>query len=338
MRSTDFIPNYYSYSLRLNGRELSNIQKEFFFSSVNKIYRTNDKFIYRGDKKTTLSTTYGIEADEFSRQFSHKLFVLGVKARMLMQGDVPGINELDIAGRDRDVFRLIFKMLSNLLQREFPFGTVRRAIAGFRSREEAVATFFRSQYNESIFVETINALPSHEQILIRDYYLALLHHISKSEYYNSSFLLSTTVDFSQAYKFAWKGEEVDSDNPLILFGWIPDEYEGILNVPNTNILKRKIDMGKLGLPIYEMTFFFNQKEVTLKGGLLPHYTLGYLYSDQQERDIFEINPALFRTDRSWNGKELPVDQNTFFTRIENTLYGRYFTLNPRSKEFSQNRI
>ena len=76
---------------------------------------------------------------------------------LYIEEDVPGINELDFAGRDRDVFRLIFKMLAGLLQREFTFGTVRRAIASFKSREDAVVTFFKSHYNESIFVETINA-------------------------------------------------------------------------------------------------------------------------------------------------------------------------------------
>lgn len=334
MMKADIVPNYYAYSLKVNGRKLSNSQKKHFFNCINKIYSNNYKFIYRGDKKDKIRSVYGLAKDHFDDDFRRSVFVLGAKASMFIDTILPGVGEIDIAEAGNNEFRLIFRMLSNLLQREFPFGTIRMAMRTFRTREEDITTFFRNLTNESIFVEIINGLSSQQQICIRDYYLALLHHISKSEYYASSFLLSTTTSFSQANKFAWNKEDENSNNPLIFFGWLPEQYEGILNVPDSRILKRKIDMVTLGLPFYEKSFFPFQQEITLKGGLLPHYFLGYLHNNHEGK-VFEINPALFQTNDSWNGVELPVDQSSFHQRMQNTLFGRYFTIEHNNDQYRQ---
>src|SRR5690606_9730413 len=135
-------------------------------------------------------------------------------------------------------------------------------------------------------------------------------------------------------KFASSKEEKDSENPLIIFGWVPYKYEGVLSVPDLRILRRNVNMEDIGLPVYEKSFFPYQKEVTLKGGLLPHYLLGYLHNKRSEK-IFEINPALFDVSDTWNGRELPVDQGTFHQRIQNTLFGRYFTLDNEDYQFQQ---
>lgn len=323
MKRVDIIPNYYAYRLKSNGRDLSDEQKNHFFSCINKIYRNNDKFIYRGDKKEKLYSIYGLEKDSSNEQFRDKLFILGAKANMFLT-NLPVINEINIDGTGNNVFNFIFKMLSNLLKREFPVGPIRNAIMGFRNRETETIDFFCNNLNERRFIDIIERLSLSQQIIVRDYYLGLLHHISKSEYYPSSFLLSASIDFSQAYRFAWSREKKQSQNPLIIFGWIPYKYEGVLSVPDSRILRKKLDMKTIGLPVYEKSFFPYQKEVTLKGGLLPHYLLGYLHKNEED-EVFEINPTLFEIDSSWNGVELPVDQSTFYQRIQNTMFGRYFT-------------
>lgn len=325
MKNGDIIPNYYSYTLKTNGRDLSDEQRGHFFKCINKIYRNNDKFIYRGDKKEKLYSIYGLEKDSSNNErFRDTLFMLGAKANIFLT-KLPEINEINIDEANNSVFNLIFKMLSNLLKREFPFGPIRRFVEDFRTREAKVISFFCNQDNEQRFVDIIGRLTLPQQIIIRDYYLGLLHHISKSEYYASSFMLSTSIDFSQASKFAWSREGKNSENSLIIFGWVPYKYEGVLSVPDSRILRKKINMETIGLPVYEKSFFPYQKEVTLKGGLLPHYLLGYLYNNQEDK-VFEINPVLFETNDLWDGVKLPVDQTTFHQRIKNTLFGRYFTL------------
>lgn len=334
MKNGDVIPNYYSYILKTNGRGLSDEQRNHFFNCINKIYRNNDKFIYRGDKKEKLYSIYGLEKDSLDNEcFRDRLFILGAKANMFLT-KLLGINDINIDEANNSVFNLIFKMLSNLLNREFPFGLIRKFVGDFRKRELGIINFFCNQYNEHLFIDTIDNLTPKQQIIVRDYYLGLLHHISKSDYYASSFLLSTSVDFSQASKFASSKEEKNSENPIIIFGWVPYKYEGVLSVPDSKILGKEINMETIGLPIYEKSFFPYQKEVTLKGGLLPHYLLGYLHNQRSEK-IFEINPTLFETNDSWDGVELPVDQRTFHQRIENTLFGRYFTLDSEGQQFQQ---
>lgn len=218
MRKPEAIPNYYVYELMVNGRRLTSTKKKHFFSCINKIYQENDKFIYRGDKKDKLQSLYGV-SDAYN-ELGHSLFIMGAKAGMFVGSSLPGMNEVDIAEAGNNEFRLIFRMLQNLLQREFPFGPVRMAMKQFRDvREKEVTAFFRDIKNEQMFINRIGVANKQQQILMRDYYLALLHHISKSEYYASSFLLSTTSSFSQAHKFAWNGEPTDSNNPIIFF-WV----------------------------------------------------------------------------------------------------------------------
>lgn len=333
MKNIDMIPNYYAYTLKTNGRDLSEEQRSHFFNCINKIYRNNDKFIYRGDKKEKLYPIYGIEKNSSDKRFRDTLFILGAKANMFLT-KLPGINEIRIDEAGNNVFNLIFKMLSNLLKRKFPFGPVYRAVGDFKKREAGVINFFCNQDGEQTFINIISRLTLNQRIIVRDYYLGLLHHISKSEYYSSSFLLSTSTDFAQASKFAGKGKNENSENPLIIFGWIPYQYEGILSIPDIWVLRKNIDMNEIGLPVYEKSFFPFQREVTLKGGLLPHYMLGYLHN-QNNRETFEINPSLFRTNDSWNGTELSIDQNSFHQRIRNTLFGHYFTFDEEESLYNQ---
>lgn len=333
MKSIDMIPNYYAYTLKTNGRDLSEAQRSHFFNCINKIYRNNDKFIYRGDKKEKLYPIYGLEKDSSDKLFRDTLFILGAKANLFLIKK-PGINEINIDEANNSVFNLIFRMLSNLLNKEYPFGLVHRVVRDFRTRETGIINFFCNQDNEQRFVDIIDKLTLLQQIIVRDYYLGLLHHVSKSDYYASSFLLSTSVDFSQASKFASSKEEKNSENPLIIFGWVPYKYEGILSIPDSKILRKKISMETIGLPVYEKSFFPYQKEVTLKGGLLPHYLLGYLHNQTSEK-IFEINPALFNTNNTWDCIELPVNQNSFHQLMQNTLFGRYFTIEEDNYQFKQ---
>lgn len=318
------IPNYDTYTLKTNGKVLRAKQRKHFFKCISKIQKNNDNFIYRGDKKEKLYSIYGLEKDDSDKQFREKLSILGTKANMFLLGLLDE-NTINIDGADNNVFRRIFKMLANLLSRENPYGNVYKVVGGFKDREKELTDFFCNQDNQQTFIDITNNCTPEEQIIIRDYYLGLLHHISKSEYYPSLFLLSTSTDFSQAYRFAWSKEKENSKNPIIIFGWVPYKYEGVLSVPDTRILVNKIDMEIIGLPVYEKRFFPRQKEVTLKGGLLPHYQLGYLHNDNGDM-VFEINPVLFETDDFWDGKELPVNQSAFHEYIQNTMFGRYFSL------------
>lgn len=77
MKNVDMIPNYYAYTLKTNGAELSEEQRSHFFNCINKIYRNNDKFIYRGDKNEKLYTIYGLDENSSDEQFRSLLSLFG---------------------------------------------------------------------------------------------------------------------------------------------------------------------------------------------------------------------------------------------------------------------
>lgn len=164
MRNYNMIPNYYSYKLKTNGIDLSDEQRIHFFNCINKIYRNNDKFIYRGDKKEKLYSIYGLEKNSSDRRFRDTLFILGAKANMFLT-KLPGINEINIDETGNQVFNLIFKMLSNLLKREFPFEPIFRFVGDFKKRESGVIDFFSNQDNEYRFIDIISNLTQNSRLL-----------------------------------------------------------------------------------------------------------------------------------------------------------------------------
>jgi hypothetical protein len=321
----EVIPNYYSYQLKVNNRALTNAQAKHFFECINIIHRENHKVIYRGDKKDKLLQLYNIEINQFPEKFNNTVFITGAKGRMFLSSQLPEDEIINIADAAHNEFALIFVMLHSLLKRELRFSARRTALVGFRDRENGFTTYFRDINNRQDFIDKMIHFSQEEKVLLRDYYLALLHHMDISKYYTSSFLLSTTSNFGQAQKFAWKNESQSSTNPIILFGWVPQNFEGLLSTPRTNTLKQKINFRGIEMPLYETSFFPYQAEVTLKGGLLPHYFLGYLHNIPSG-EIFEINPALFHTTANWNGVELPIDQSSFYERIRDTRFAQYFTV------------
>ncbi len=229
-------------------------------------------------------------------------------------------------------------MLFNVLNKDFDNSKIDNIIKSFCTREEAIKVFFCNASNEEKFAHELNNFSVKEKILARNYYLALLHHLGRSEYfYSFSFLLSTSTRFSTASNFAYSLQDIKK-NPIIIFGWVPSQYKGVLSVPNLRKLKQTLDLEKVGLPIYKRSFFPKQNEITLIGGLLPHYLLGYLDSEHEDK-IFEINPALFKVViNEWDGVELPVDQSSFKEKIQHTSFGKYFTFNPHCVTFSQNEV
>lgn len=76
-----------------------------------------------------------------------------------------------------------------------------------------------------------------------------------------------------------------------------------------------------GFPVVDGAVFPEQKEITLKCGLLPHFIIGYFYEGG-----FEVNPAIFDTqDYSHAVKEgVVVNQSSFSEKIKNMNYRSTF--------------
>ncbi|MBW8683550.1 hypothetical protein [Chitinophaga rhizophila] len=127
------------------------------------------------------------------------------------------------------------------------------------------------------------------------------------------------------------------ENAIILSGWVPMAFEGILRAPDYASLLLINAIANSKLPLYKELIFNNQAEVALKGGLLPHYLLGYHYWEGSQV-VMELNPALFATNVHWSGDALPVDQGDFGSVLQSTFFERCFSLDELSRTYVEGRL
>jgi hypothetical protein len=259
-----------------------------------------------------------------------KIFLLGAKGRYFDSSCLrPGIQLGQLSDNQ---FELIYKMIQYTLKRSYE-GTQNEYMQKFLKREHAIVNYFRDSGNQKAFFKQISGLPAKAKIAVRDYYLWLLHNIDKSEYYSQSFLLSTTTDMRRAEYFAGFKKNFHNSNAVVFVGWLPKKFKGVLRAPTTreinDLLKEPVN-----LPRYKDLIFYNQNEIALKGGLFPHFTLGFYY--WYKRQIFmEINPAIFDVGEQWNGHELPIKYEYFDNAFNETIYNRFFSLDVKTGFYNE---
>ena len=84
------------------------------------------------------------------------------------------------------------------------------------------------------------------------------------------------------------------------------------------------------LPLYYQSFYPGEKEISLKGGLLPHFLIGYLYAEWDSQIHFDINPNFLDiTNKSdlWINEGLPIDQSGFWKELDKTKFKGSFWVN-----------
>ena len=103
-----------------------------------------------------------------------------------------------------------------------------------------------------------------------------------------------------------------------LVGWASPKL-GVFSKSRFN--KTADVINQCGFPVVDGAVFPEQKEITLKCGLLPHFIIGYFYEGG-----FEVNPAIFDTqDYSHAVKEgVVVNQSSFSEKIKNMNYRSTF--------------
>jgi hypothetical protein len=157
-----------------------------------------------------------------------------------------------------------------------------------------------------------------EKLNFRDYYLRPLHHLGAVGYYNNSVLLSTTAEFNIAQKFARSRKTSSS---IIFVSWVN------INARYRGLDEKLIDINKTAHPTYKKSFYPQQNEVTLRGGILPHFLIGYI----KENGEMELNPNLFATEKDFRrilAEGFDIDQRNFVNRLKETDYTVYFTVDP----------
>ena len=154
----------------------------------------------------------------------------------------------------------------------------------------------RMCWNEKTFLnaagEVKNIIYLYKKLSVRDrrkvniYYLSIAHTINSYRYKKVSSFVSVTTDFKTANQFA---------QDVIIYGWVPQNiiYRNTLSIFSSIeyvITDNKSSIKQLGLPYCAMPVYPDQKEISLRCGLLPHFIIGFKIDKK-----FYVNPAIFVT-------------------------------------------
>jgi hypothetical protein len=309
-----------------NGSDLSIAELKKFTSfclALSKnVFRT--RMIFRGENYQSLKEKLSLSGNNDFNKLNALIFLIGEKGRVYRieykkkiteKKKIHPIDSVEIV-----LFKYIFKKLNSILTRKKDKEEIRQ----FKNNNRNLDEYFSNKGNITDFMTRISSIKTNqEKIKMRDYYLNLLHQIGGIGFYSNSFFISTSRDIKVAEKFA---SNSNNSEKIIFISWVnyPINRVGInfnyLNKFNNSVLN-------LGLPTYSKSFFPKQKEVSIKGGLLPHYILGYIRTEKNE---LIINPNLFTTNKEFNEiikHGFDIDQSNFNEAIKETDYSGYFILN-----------
>ena len=211
-----------------------------------------------------------------------------------------------------EVFNYIFDRLQRkVCNLDFQNENTKNTVDKFLKDNPEIKSYFSDERNKEGFLSIIthNRLQKNR---IKDYYFSLFHTIGKSAH-GDSYFISTSKSLDIANRFQNDG--------IILITWVPESEKDrqIIRFENVNRMNKTIQ--KLGLPIWHTSPYVEQEEICVKGGLLPHFIVGYAYGD-----YFVVNPSLLSqiqikdniTNIIKNG--IDIDQTKFKDEKQKTKY------------------
>ncbi len=254
------------------------------------------KPIYRGDSLKNLCAKLNVPYDGDRtdiRTLLGRLFIIGEKAQRYYSDE----DTFRIDDAEDYVFGKIHKYLKNSIKSN------NTNTISFFNRNKNLRDFFSSLTNRHRFLSIIQEANETERFHIRNYYLTLLHQLAAINYKNKSHFVSTSRDYRIAENFSVKSGELDR---IILHCWQPIQIE-------RNFVR------KYNLPSYSLGPYDYQKEISVLGGILPHFISGIEISQKNE---FYPNPNILKSEVS---DELfifglNIDQSNFQNVFESTNY------------------
>jgi hypothetical protein len=311
--------SFESLKFKVHGRDLSTPEFEkltaFIFAITQAQVLKQVNVLYRGESYSNLKEKLNMKGSTPDYQkLNDFIFLIGEKGRAYQKEyrkKVKFDHQLfSVSDTSSLVFKYIFQKFNQALKLD------KSAVRHFKNSNSKFSGFFLDDGNEKHFVQKVGESPKKQLIEIRDYYLMPLHHLGSVGYYNNSILLSTSTDKKVAINFARSRGERHS---VIFISWVSRKK------PFPVQRKTSISVGKYDLPTYKTSFYPHQSETSLKGGILPHYLIGYVKDDWE----MELNPNLFSTQNEFkqilqNGFE--IDQIKFGEKLKETNYTVYFTV------------
>lgn len=281
----------------------------------------NCQVIFRGENSKKAFNRSG--ADRCGKSFKKRLarhsdiiFYIGEKSSSYLYSKYSERIPHDINAVDNNVFIRIFNELSNISNKFTQ--------AESSKLDERFCKYFLETSKEK-FIEKISKLETSEKEQIKFYYFWLLHTLDESPYKSVSNFLSTSKDYRVAINFA--------KEEIVYCGWIPRPIKNRA-VYLGSIIQLKQRLKKYDLPVYNNEPYPEEREISLVGGLFPHYTFG-IYNIKNKK--FIINKYIFN-EYSFNliksgmseiiiNSGIQIDQSNFRNSLElrNSKYFRWLT-------------
>lgn len=311
-----------SHDMDLN--ELTADQTDTFIRAsklISTAYRKNNLLItYRGDGYANLASALNVPTDEQGLVYQ-RAFYFGNKAKHYLERQDkisrrPHLTSIEDVNDSTFIF--IFDKIAEI-SRNADVDRER-----FWSQNIGLCKFFSQPSNKDYFVTKVKNESQVVKAKVRDYYLFLLHTAGKRGVTKESLLVSTSISWEAAAKFNNKNDA----RKVIYFYFIPTPFDKYCVTANVESELYPV-VRSLGLPSYTRGsgLFYWQREVAVRGGLLPHFMLGI---HRVDLDQFVVNPHLLKMPR----EKLPfiiergieINQNDFDERIKETSYQRFSSL------------
>jgi len=310
---------------KVNDRILS-LEEQKRFTSFYTLFliKYRSKLIFRGEKFSALKHKLNTAGEQSLRKFNERIFLIGEKAKIYFKEEIRkkanDINVFGISSVEDDLFVYIFNKLNKIFKKSNSHSEIEK----FKDGNKSFCSYFLNTKNRKDFLaQIIGAKTNDDKLNIRDYYISILHRIGKIGIQDKSFFLSTTSDFRIAQNFSKNYNKPDS---IILVGWTNSRKLNQWTTHGSRLGQREQLLINYDLPIVNSIIYKHQKEVSMKGGILPHYLIGYILSDRCE---FHINPAFFNSNESFQtmiNEGFVIDQENFKEELTKTNYYGFFTL------------
>jgi len=265
------------------------------------------KIVYRGDKLKTLFRKANVYFDAIDPDYNavlNSLFILGEKGKHFYK-----VNNSHSTGRKfalDDVGNACFSHIFDHLAKTI------------KSKEEHQREFFRKnalfrdyfvdKINKPLFLKAIIRIDPRRLLVIKTYYLTVLHQLSAVNYRNKSLLVSTSEDRNMALSFA---------------GHLRKEPGFLIHAWTTAPASLKQYFKGTGLPMYREAPFKKQKEISFFAGILPHYIIGL---ELVGKGITFYNPAITSNNITpltfTHG--LDIDQSNFEHFFKQSVYSSVY--------------
>ena len=269
---------------------------------------TNRTILFRGSNPSTI---YNAKLSEL-KCFSDRIFMLGEKSHRFETFSGDGISIEDCSYR---VFEIIFdKFYVDICHNTNP------KVESFLSINPEIKAFFSDVGNRTRFVSIIEKQSDPNKSHIKDYYFSLLHTMNEIIAVNTknksikknSYFISTTTKIKIAKQFR---------HSIIIATWIPSCERNQQIIKSCDVNKYDEFIEEIGLPTYHVSPYPYQSEICIKGGILPHYIIGFSYEGS-----FIVNPHLLtQISASYDFESLLKDgifinQTSFDDEFQKTKY------------------